>query len=139
MNKRELMIGGGLVALGASLARGAPRGTVAETRTNGARQRVRPAPLDGAVPAAVWAQYLGDEFAAPDGLRLRLQRIDDHRRQDEALAQFSLHFAVVAGAASRAATLRLRHRSGQRVDLYLEPLTEAHGGTAAKAHFSLLA
>jgi hypothetical protein len=139
MNKRELMIGGGIMALGASLARAASPGPVGETHAIGARRRLRPAALEGPVPAAVWSQYLGDEFAAPGGLRLRLHRIEDHSGNDAALAQFTLHFAVIAGAASRAATLHLRHRSGQRVDLYLEPLTDAAGGTAAQAHFSLLA
>ncbi|TDP63289.1 DUF6916 family protein [Roseateles toxinivorans] len=140
MNKREFMLGAGALIGAASTAGAATAGVgMAEPDADADRARTaRPPELAPDLAMAKWQHYLGDEFAAPGGM-LRLSEVQDEcgARSGATAEQFSLLF--VGTAALTAGTHALRHGTGQRIALFMQPAgLSAQGQALYRADFNLL-
>lgn len=137
MNKREFVIGGCTVALGSGALLAAAPALAGSPGRLGRLPEVAVAPRQDA-----WQRYLNHDFAVEGaGQKLTLQEI--RRHQGSALhEQFTLVFSAANQRALGAGTRTLRHASGQRIAVYVEPMgsSATRRGDAATyaAHFSLL-
>nr|WP_316643985.1 hypothetical protein [uncultured Roseateles sp.] len=140
MNKREFMLGAGALIGAAGTAGPATAGSsmAAPGADAGPSRVARPPELAPDLAMAKWQHYLGDEFAAPGG-QLRLSEVHDEcgARSGASTEQFSLLF--VGTAALTAGTHALRHGTGQRIALFLQPAgLSTQGQTLYRADFNLL-
>lgn len=137
MNKRDFVVGScTTLAAGAALAGPRQEQAVAPRL----RRLDRHPDLLASPSLANWQRYVGDRFAAPGGGGLVLQGIE-RRYADQLGEQFTLRFTATDGANLAEGTHRLRHHTGQRMALYLQPgdLNTMGMPTAFRAEFNRLA
>ena len=138
MKKREFLLGGCAAAIGAATM------TPSESIAALLRSSSGRLPDLGAAPGLrAWQAFIGQDFEVGSGLfreRMSLRQVksDAQRGPNE---QFSLVFEGESKEQLPPGIHALRHSSGQRADLYLEPIAAGKTGTAItyRAHFNLLA
>lgn len=137
MNKRDFMLGACAMVGAAGTARG-----YAQVSGPGAGLvgMARPPELMPDLEMSTWQHYLGDAFAVPGG-RLRLTGLQVQPQPGAPggakTEQFSL---VFAGAVVLAAGMhQLRHGTGQRLGLFLQPAgVSSQGHAQYRADFNRL-
>lgn len=137
MNKREFVLGG----CAAAFAGGGLMAVVPASAAVATAQRSSRLPALAEAPSlTTWQRYLNQRFEAEvTGKRqhLTLSRV----RADASaapLTQFTLEFGAHGQPWLTEGTQVLRHATGQRVSVYLQPTHNADVAVAYQAHFSLL-
>lgn len=135
MNKREFMLGACALVGTAKADAGAAAPCTKTAETDPARA-ARPPELAPDLALATWRHYLGDDFAAPGG-PLQLTEVRAEPSSGASSEQFSLLFAGPVALA--AGTHALRHGTGQRVSLFMQPAgLSAQGRALYRADFNRL-
>lgn len=137
MNKREFVLGACAAAFsGGGLMAAPPAAAAVAVNQRGLRL---PA-LAEAPSLATWQRYLNQSFEVEiAGKRRRLTLTAVQAEVFAApLTQFTLVFDTSGQPWPTEGTHVLRHATGQRVPVYLQPTLGAGGAAAYQAHFSLL-